>query len=114
MGSYWITFKKDIIIKEQNDINCPKFYIYCILKYLIQFYIWNEWKNCFKKGWRPLKCEDAITITLRNGEMRYVINDVDLVNFIKIDTANKKEIYLLINIRNCKCKTQIIYILWNF
>ena len=51
-----------------------------------------------------------MTITLRNGEMRYVINDVDLVNFIKIDMANKKEIYLLIHIMNSKSKTQIIYI----
>ena len=71
-------------------------------------------KIVLKKGWRPLKSEDSMTITLRNGEMRYVINNVDLVNFIKIDMANKKEIYLLINIRNCKSKTHIIYILRNF
>ena len=42
--------------------------------------------------------------------MRYAINNVDLVNFIKIDMANKKEIYLLIHIMNSKSKTQIIYI----
>ena len=42
--------------------------------------------------------------------MRYAINNVDLVNFIKIDIANKKEIYLLIHIRNSKNKTQTIYI----
>jgi hypothetical protein len=71
-------------------------------------------KIVLKKGWRPLKSEDSMTITLRNGEMRYVINNVDLVNFIKIDMANKKEIYLLFDIMNSKCKTQIIYILWNF
>ena len=59
---------------------------------------------------KTFKSEDTMTITLRNGEMRYVINDVDLVNFIKIDTANKKEIYLLIDIMNSKSKTQIIYI----
>ena len=51
-----------------------------------------------------------MTITLRNGEMRYVINNVDLVNFIKIDMANKKEMYLLIHTRNSKSKAQIIYI----
>ena len=59
---------------------------------------------------KTFKSEDTMTITLRNGEMRYVINDVDLVNFIKIDMANKKEIYLLIHIMNSKSKTQIIYI----
>ncbi len=42
--------------------------------------------------------------------MRYAINNVDLVNFIKIDMVNKKEIYLLIDYRNSKSKTQIIYI----
>jgi hypothetical protein len=105
-----ITFNKDII-KEQNDVNCPKFDIYCILEDLIQFYtLKNEWKNCFKKGGRPLKAGDTMTITLRNGEMRYAINDVDLGNFIKIDMANKKEMYLLIHTRNSKSKAQIIYI----
>ena len=51
-----------------------------------------------------------MTITLRNGEMRYAINDVDLGNFIKIDMMNKKEMYLLIHTRNSKSKAQIIYI----
>ena len=64
-------------------------------------------KIVLKKGWRPLKGEDTMTITLRNGELRYVINDVDLVNFIKIDTANKKEIYLLIHIMNSKSKNRL-------
>ena len=41
--------------------------------------------------------------------MRYAINNVDLVNFIKIDMVNKKEIYLLIDNRILKVK-QIIYI----
>ena len=68
----------------------------------------NKWKTCFKKGGRPLKGGDTMTITLKNGEKRYAINDVDLVNFI-IDMANKKEIYLLIHIRNSKNKTQTIY-----
>ena len=65
-------------------------------------------KNVLKKGGRSLKGGDTITIILRNGEKRYSINDVDLVNFI-IDMANKKEIYLLIQIRNSKNKTQTIY-----
>ena len=41
----------------------------------------NKWKTCFKKGGRPLKGGDTMTITLKNGEKRYAINDVDLVNF---------------------------------
>ena len=71
-------------------------------------YLKNKWKTCFKKGGRPLKGGDTMTITLKNGEKRYAINDVDLVNFI-IDMANKKEIYLLIHIRNSKSKIQTIY-----
>ena len=51
-----------------------------------------------------------MTITLRNGEMRYAINDVDLGNFIKIDMMDKKEMYLLVHTRNPKSKTQILYI----
>ena len=105
-----ITFNKEII-KEQNDVNCPKFDIYCILEDLIQFYtLRNEWKNCFKKGGRPLKAGDTMTITLKNGEMRYAINDVDLGNFIKIDMYQKKEMYLLVHTRNSKSKAQIKYI----
>ena len=73
-------------------------------------YLKNKWKTCFKKGGRPLKGGDTMTITLKNGEKRYAINNVDLVNFIKIDMVNKKEIYLLIDYRNSKSKTQIIYI----
>ena len=72
-------------------------------------YLKNKCKNCFKNGERPLKGGDTMTITLRNGEKRYAINNVNLVNFI-IDMANKKEIYVLIDIRNSKNKTQTIYI----
>ncbi len=50
-------------------------------------------KMFLKKEWRPLKGGDTITITLRNGEMRYVINDVDLVIFIKIDMVLSFFIY---------------------
>ena len=38
-------------------------------------------KIVLKKGWRSLKGGDTMTITLKNGEKRYAINDVDLVNF---------------------------------
>ena len=58
----------------------------------------NIGKIFLKKGGRSLKGGDTMTITLRNGEKRYSINDVDVVNFIS-DTANKKEIYFLIDIR---------------
>ena len=42
--------------------------------------------------------------------MRYAINNVDLVNFNKIDMVNKKEIYLLIDNRNSKSKTDYLYL----
>ena len=48
-----------------------------------------------------------MTISLRNGEMRYAINDLDLGNFIKIDMMDKKEMYLLVHTRNPKSKAQI-------
>ena len=42
--------------------------------------------------------------------MRYAINNVDLVNFIKIDIVNKKEVYFLIDNRNSKSKTDYLYL----
>lgn len=105
-----ITFCKDVIM-EQSDVNCPQFDIYCILEDLVQFYtLRNGWKNCFRNDNRPLKNGDNLTITLRNGELRYALNDEDLGGFIKIDMTDKKEVYLLVHIRNDKSKCQILYI----
>ncbi len=56
-------------------------------------YLKNKWKTCFKKGGRSLKGGDTITIILRNGEKRYSINDVDLLNFISDMVIRKKYIF---------------------
>ena len=105
-----ITFNKEII-NDQSDVNCPQYDVYCILEDLIQFYtLKNGWKNCFRNENRPLKNGDFVTITLRDGELRYAINDEELDGFIKVDMYDKKEMYLLVHIRNEKSKCQIIYI----
>ena len=105
-----ITFNKDII-KDQTDVNCPQFDIYCILEDLIQFYtLKSGWKNCFRNENHSLKNGDNVTITLKNGELRYAVNDEDLGGFIKVDLCDKKEMYLLVHTRNEKSKCQILYI----
>jgi hypothetical protein len=105
-----ITFNKEII-NDQTDLNCPQYDIYCILEDLIQFYtLKNGWKNSFRNDNRPLKNGDNVTITLKNGELRYAVNDEDLGGFIKVDMTDKKEVYLLVHIRNDKSKCQILYI----
>ena len=105
-----ITFNKEII-NDQNDVNCPQFDIYYILEDLVQFYtLKTGWKNCFRNDNRPLKNGDNVTITLKNGELRYAINDEDLGGFIKVDLCDKREIYLLVHSRSDKSKCQIMYI----
>jgi hypothetical protein len=105
-----ISFSKEII-NDQNDANCPQYDVYCILEDLVQFYTKNNgWKNCFSKGTKNLKAGDYMTISLRNGELRFAINDVDLGSVIKIDMSKKKECYLLIHTRNPKSKAEIVYI----
>ncbi len=105
-----ITFSRDIV-NDQNDANCPQYDVYCILEDLVQFYTkHNGWKNLFSRGSRGLKAGDYMTITLKNGELRYAINDSDLGSVIKIDLSKKKEFYLLVHGRNTKSKAEIIYI----
>ena len=105
-----ICFNADIV-KDQTDANCPQFDIYCILEDLVQFYTKNSgWKNCFPKGARPLKAGDYMTITLKNGEMRYAVNDQDLGSVIKIDMVQKKDMYLFVHTRNIKSRAEIVYI----
>ena len=105
-----ITFNKEII-NDQSDVNCPQYDIYCILEDLVQFYtLKNGWKNCFRADNQLLKSGDNVTITLRNGEMRYAVNDEDLGGFVKVDLYDKKEMYLLVHTRNEKSKCQILYI----
>ena len=105
-----ITFNKEII-NDQTDVNCPQYDVYCILEDLIQFYTFKSgWKNCFRNDSHGLKSGDFVTITLKNGEMRYSVNDEDLGGFIKVDMCDKKEMYLLVHTRNEKSKCQIVYI----
>ena len=92
-------------------MNCPQYDIYCILEDLIQFYTKNSgWKNCFSKGGRALHAGDSMTITLRNGEMRFAVNDLDLGSIIKIDMTHKKDMYLFVHTRNNKSRAEIQYI----
>ena len=105
-----LTFNKEIG-SDQNDSNCPQYDIYYILEDLVQFYTKHYgWKNCFSKGIKNLKANDCMTLTLKNGELRYAINDIDLGSVIKIDLSKKKELYLLIHNRNQKSKAEIIYL----
>ena len=105
-----ISFSNDII-NEQTDANCPSYDIYCILEDLIQFYTKNTaWKNCFNKG-RKLKAGDYMTITFKNGELKYSVNDIDLGSKINIDLSTKKKPpYLFVHVRNEHSKAEIIYI----
>lgn len=105
-----ISFSKDIV-NDQNDSNCPQYDVYCILEDLVQFYTkHNGWKNCFTRGGRSLKTGDLMTISMKNGEMRYAVNDSDLGSVIKIDITKKKDAYLFVHSRNPKSKAEIIYI----
>jgi len=105
-----ITFDKDII-NDQTDVNCPQNDIYYILEDLVQFYtLKSGWKNCFNNESHVLKNGDNLTLTLKNGELRYTVNDDDLGGFVKVDLYDKKEIYLLVHSRNENSSCQIVYI----
>jgi hypothetical protein len=105
-----ISFTKDIV-NDQTDANCPQYDIYYLLEDLVQFYTKHYgWKNCFSKSVKGLKTGDILVITLKNGELRYSVNDMDLGSVIKIDMSKKKELYLLIHTRNSKSKVEIVYI----
>ena len=105
-----ITFNKEII-NDQKDFNCPQFDIYYMLEDMVEFYTLKDaWKNIFSNNNQSLNNGDDVTITFKNGELRYILNGQDLGNFIKIDLSNKKKIYLLIHARNEKTKCKIMYI----
>ena len=57
-----------------------------------------------------LKDGDNVIITLKNGELKYAVNDKDLGGLIKVDINDKKEMYLLVHTRNDKTKCQILSI----
>ena len=104
-----ITFDKNII-NCQSDENCPLFDIYCILEDLKQFYSQKTgWEGIFTKQIKPLKAGDYMKITLKNGKMKFTVNNVLLVT-VKIDMINKKEMYLFVQCRNVKSSAEIVYI----
>lgn len=105
-----ITFDKEII-NDQTDTNCPQYDIYCVLEDLVQLYTINgSWKSCFTQRTRQLKKGDYMTVTFKDGELQFAVNDVDLGATVKIDTSKKKDAYLFVHCRNAKSKAQILYI----
>lgn len=104
-----ITFDKNII-NFQSDENCPLFDIYCILEDLKQFYSQRTgWEGIFTKQVKPLKAGDYMKITLKNGKMKFAVNNI-VLGTIKIDMINKKEMYLFIHCRNENSSAEIVYI----
>ena len=105
-----ITFSRDIA-NDQTDSNCPQFDVYCILEDLIQLYTMNGgWKTCFNKGIHPLRKGDCMTIIYKNGELQFLVNDINLGTVIRIDAQKKKDPYLFVHCRNNKSKVQILSI----
>lgn len=77
----------------------------------MQFYTINSgWINSFRRNDRRLHDGDTMTISLKNEELRYAVNDIDLGGMIKVDMTNKKELYLFVHTRNNKSKVEILYI----
>jgi hypothetical protein len=104
-----ISFSKEIA-NDQTDINCPQFDIYCILEDLKQLYTMNGgWKTCFNKN-QSLRKGDYMTILYKNGELQFLVNDINLGTIINIDAQKKKEPYLLVHCRSNKSKVQILSI----
>lgn len=99
------------IDQDQTDVNCPPYDIYCVLEDLVQFYTRSlGWKNCFNKTNKPLRAGDTMTVSLKNGELRFFVNNTDLGSVIKINMSVKKNMYLFIHTRNEKSKAEIVYI----
>ena len=105
-----ITFDRKIA-DDKTDVNCPAYDIYCILEDLVQFYTLNsKWKYSFKKEGRSLQQGDYITMRFKNGELRYLLNGIDLGTVIKLNMTGKKDMYLLVHCRNQKTRAEIVYI----
>jgi hypothetical protein len=104
-----ITFDKNII-NFQSDENCPLFDVYCILEDLKQFYSQRTgWEGIFNKQVKPLKAGDYMKIILKNGKMKFVVNNI-IIGSVKIDMINKKEMYLFVHCRNDNSSAEIVYI----
>ena len=105
-----ITFDKNII-NDKTDENWPQYDIYYLLEDLQQFYsLKDKWKSLFKNKSVTLKNGSYMTMSMRNGKLKYKIDEVELEGFIEVDLKNKGDMYLLIHERNSHSKCSIISI----
>ena len=51
-----------------------------------------------------------MTIIYKNGELQFLVNDINLGTVIRIDAQKKKDPYLFVHCRNNKSKVQILSI----
>ena len=108
-----ITFDSKIA-NEKQDINSPNYRIYYLLQDMNTFFSYNEnkWIKYFG-GNNILKNDDDLTIILKNGELRYLLNGKDLGKsyIINDNDLDKEEMYLLIHRRNkySQCELKYIY-----
>ena len=49
-----------------------------------------------------------MTVRVKNGELKYAVNGVDLGTGIKIDLAKKKDMYLYVQARSEKTRVDIM------
>ena len=108
-----ITFDSKIA-NEKQDINSPNYKIYYLLQDMNTFFSYNEnkWIKYFG-GNNILKNEDDLTIILKNGELRYLLNGKDLGKsyIINDNDLDKEDMYFLIHRRNkySQCELKYIY-----
>ena len=108
-----ITFDSNIS-NEKQDINSPNYKVYYLLQDMNTFFSYNEnkWIKYFN-GKNILKNEDDLTIILKNGELRYLLNGEDLGKsyIINNNDLDEEEMYLLIHRRNqySQCELKYIY-----
>ena len=108
-----ITFDSKIA-NEKQDINSPNYKVYYLLQDMNTFFSYNEnkWIKYFG-GNNILKNEDDLTIILKNGELRYLLNGKDLGKsyIINDNDLDKEDMYLLIHRRNkySQCELKYIY-----
>ena len=102
-----ITLDKEII-NNQEDKNNPLYDIYYINQGLMQFYTLKEgWKNIFEGKDKGLQEGDNLTMILKNGIIKYSINGKELEGSVKVNFNDKKDIYLLVHIRNKDSQCEI-------
>ena len=105
-----ITFDKKII-DNQIDKDCPQYDIYYLLEDLQNFYcLKNNWRKVFNNNLLKLKNGSYLIMSMKNGKLKYKVNDVELDGFIEVDFKNKGDMYILVHARNNNSKCSIISI----